>query len=408
MAEPHIVIVGAGPAGGSAAQTLRDEGFEGRVTLLGAEAHRPYIRPPLSKQYLRGEVDRESVFLNEASWYADNNVEFRSGTTIVRLDLAGHLIHTAEGEALPYDLLLVTTGSTPRRLTLEGADLPGVHSLRTLGDSEALHEQLASGGQRLVLIGSGWIGMEVAASARALGNEVTILERDPIPLANAIGDELGSFLANEQTRLGNILRPSVEVRAITGASGRANGVLVEGGEIIPADLVLVGVGATPNVALAEAAGLEVDNGILVDARLATSDPNVFAGGDVAHALHPIAGVRIRSEHLSNALKGGKAAARTMLHADAQYDDLPTFVSEQFDVTVQFAGFAPLMKNATRVVRGDVASRSFSTFWLRDGHAVAGVHINVPDREKWMEGLIRSGRPIDSTRLQDARVPLDQL
>jgi 3-phenylpropionate/trans-cinnamate dioxygenase ferredoxin reductase subunit len=408
MSNPHIVIVGAGPAGGTAVKALRTEGFGGRLTLLGSENHRPYMRPPLSKQYLRGETDRESVFLETETWYRDNEVELRSGTTVSALDAPGHTLLIAGEPPLTFDSLLLATGSTPRRPSIEGAGLSGVHYLRVLEDSGALHDQLAGGGKRLVIIGSGWIGLEVAASARALGNDVTVLTRSALPVENALGPELGAFFAELHSANGVTLRPSVRVNAITTDFGVASGVLLSTGEVVPADLVLVAIGADPNVGLAETAGLRVDNGVLVDERLATSAPDVFAAGDIANAFHPLGGVRIRNEHVSNALKGGTAAAKIMLGQDLTYDDLPTFISEQFDVTLSFAGFAPLMVDADVVYRGDPASHEFSAFWLANGRPVAGAHVNVADPGKAMQGVIRRGDTVDPARLADSSIPLEEV
>lgn len=407
MSDPHIVIVGAGPAGGTAAKTLRGEGFEGRISLLGSEGHRPYMRPPLSKQYLRGEADRESVFLEDEAWYRDNSVELRPGTTVTSVDAPRHTVLVGE-EPLHFDSLLLATGSTPRRPAIEGASLSGVHYLRVLEDSSALHDQLVGGGKRLVVIGSGWIGLEVAASATVLGNDVTVLTHSALPVEHALGPQLGAFLADLHTSNGVTLKPSVRVSAITTDFGVASGVLLSSGEVVPADLVLVAVGAAPNVSLAETAGLKVDNGVLVDESLATSAPDIFAAGDIANALHPLAGVRIRNEHFSNALKGGTAAAKIMLGQDVRYDDLPTFISEQFDVTLSFAGFAPLMADAEVIYRGDPASHSFQAFWVAEGRAVAGVNINVPDPAKGLQGVIRRGGVVDPVKLADPLTPLEEL
>lgn len=408
MSSQHFVIVGAGPAGGTAAAALRRQGFSGRLTVLGRESYRPYIRPPLSKHYLRGDADRESLYLDEAGWYADNDVRLLTSTVVAGLDLGSRLVHLDHGESLNYDRLLLATGATPRRLDVAGAEAPGVHYLRTLEDSDSLRDELAQGGKRVVLIGSGWIGLEVAASARMLGNEVTILAREAVPLSQSIGDELGGFFTEQQTRHGNVVRSSVFVDSLVAEGGRVSGVRLTDGEIVPADVVIVGIGATPNVDLAQAAGLVLDNGVKVNERLASSDPHVFAAGDVANAFHPAAGVHIRSEHLSNAMKAGVAVAKIMRDEDVVYDDLPTFMSQQFDVTLQFAGYAPLIAGAELVTRGDVNSGSFSVFWLREGRAVAGANVNIPDPEKALQGVIRRTRRIDAAMLRDVDVPLESL
>lgn len=406
MSAHHMVIVGAGPAGGAAARALRDHGFDGDVTLLGAEPRLPYIRPPLSKQYLRGEADRDSVFMEPAAWYEERRIDVRTGKRVAAIDPARHSLRFESGDVLSFDALLLATGSTPRALEIEGAELNGVQTLRTLDDADALRERLGGGEHRVVVIGSGWLGMEVAASARMLGNRVTVVARGAQPLSSMLGDDVGAFFAQLHRDNGVQLRPSAGVGSIAGEGGAVCGVVLGDGELIPADVVLIAVGAAPNVALAESAGLAVDDGVLVDDRLRSSAPDIYAAGDIANALHPLGGVRVRNEHFSTALKTGAAAAGNMLGGDAAFDAVPTFISEQFDVTVQFAGFAPRMRGATIVERGDRASRSFSAFWVADGRAVAGVHLNVPDREKAMQGLIRSGRPVDPARLADATIPLE--
>jgi NADPH-dependent 2,4-dienoyl-CoA reductase/sulfur reductase-like enzyme len=403
-----FVVVGAGLAGASAVRELREGGFLGRIRLIGAEAHRPYIRPPLSKDYLSGSADRESVFVDPEAWYVENSIELLQSTTVTAVHPAEYLLHVDNAAPIGYDKLLLATGSTPRRLTIPNADLGGVHYLRTIDDSETLHALLAEGGRRLVLIGSGWIGMEVAATARSLGNEVTILERNPIPLANALGDELGAMFADLHTENGVDLRPSVVVESITGKDGRATGVVLVGGEVIPADLVLVAVGVIPNIGLADAAGLEVEDGVLVDASLKTSVPDIYAAGDVANAYHPVAGMRLRSEHWANALNGGKAAARSMLGEEVSYDDIPYFYTDQFDLGMEYSGFGPQTQGAGVVYRGNRAGREFIAFWLSEGRVVAGMNVNVWDVNDAVQGIIRRANLVDPARLVDENVPLEAL
>ncbi len=403
-----FVIAGAGLAGASAARTLREEGFTGSVRLIGAEAHRPYIRPPLSKGYLSGSADRESVFVDPEGWYAGNGIDVLLGTTVTGIDPLGRLVHTDHGDAISYDRLLLATGSTPRRPSIPGADLEAVHYLRTLDDADALRSLLARGDTRLVLIGSGWIGMEVAATARALGNDVTVLERGPIPLANALGDELGLMFADLHIQNGVELRRSVVVDGIVGEAGRATGVRLGTGEVVAADVVLIGIGAAPNVQLAGPAGLAIDNGLVVDESLRTSDPAIYAAGDIANAYHPLARLRLRSEHWANALNGGMAAARSMLGQAVSYDDIPYFYTDQFDVGMEYSGFGPLARGAEVVYRGDRAGREFIAFWVARGRVVAGMNVNVWDVNEAVQGIIRRGKQIDRTRLADANVPLEAL
>ena len=403
-----FVIVGAGLAGASAVRELREGGFLGRIRLIGCEAYRPYIRPPLSKDYLSGSADRESVFVEPEAWYVENSIELLQSTTVTAVHPAEHLLHVDNAAPIGYDKLLLATGSAPRRLTIPNSDLDGVHYLRTLDDSETLHALLSEGGRRLVLIGSGWIGMEVAATARTLGNEVTILERNPIPLANALGDELGAMFADLHTENGVDLRPSVVVESIVGKDGRATGVVLVGGEVIPADLVLVAVGAIPNIGLADAASLAVEDGVLVDASLKTSGPDIYAAGDVANAYHPVAGMHLRSEHWANALNGGKAAARSMLGEEVSYDNIPYFYTDQFDLGMEYSGFGPLTQGAELVYRGDRVGREFIAFWLADGRVVAGMNVNVWEVNDAVQGIIRRANLVDPVRLVDEKVPLDEL
>jgi 3-phenylpropionate/trans-cinnamate dioxygenase ferredoxin reductase subunit len=401
----HIVIIGGGVAAGKAAETLRKEQYEGDVTIVAAEPHPPYQRPPLSKGYLQGSEGLDAAILHPASWYAEHDIELRLGTEVTRLDPGAHRIETASGE-LSYDAVLLATGASPRRLPIEGHDLDGVHTLRRLDDSDALAEQLRGGGKRLVLIGSGWIGMEVAATARTLGNEVTVLERDPVPLAAAVGPRMGEVFRRLHEENGVDLRPSVNVERIVGGD-RAEGVVVDG-QTVSADLVLVGVGAVPDTALAEAAGLTLENGILTDASLRTSAPDVFAAGDVANAYHPVIQRHLRSEHWDNALKGGAVAARVMMGGDAVHDGIPYFYTDQFDLGMELSGYPPLMNDAEMLIRGDLDAREFIAFWVQDGRVVGGMNVNVWDVQKPIKALIRSGERVDAGALVDTDTPLDSI
>jgi NADPH-dependent 2,4-dienoyl-CoA reductase/sulfur reductase-like enzyme len=405
--EQVFVIVGAALAGASAAEALRTEGFAGRIVLIGAEAHHPYIRPPLSKEFLAGKAELASVFVHEDAWYAENDIEFRPDTEVTAIDRSASTVTLAGGETLRYDKLLLTTGSSPRTLEIPGADLDGVHYLRTLDDSTALGALLAEGSHRVVLIGSGWISMEVAATARTLGNDVVILEHGAVPLAKAIGADLGGMFAELHRQNGVDLRPSATVERVVGENGAVTGVQV-GGEVVPADLVLVAIGAVPNIRLAEDAGLEVDNGILVDESLRTSDESIFAAGDVANAYHPVVTMRLRSEHWANALNGGPAAAKAMLGQQISYDDIPYFYTDQFDLGMEYSGYGPLTEGAQLVYRGDREGREFIVFWLAEGRVVAGMNVNVWDVNEAVQGVIRRGNTVDPGRLADETVPLDSL
>ncbi len=398
-----FVIVGAGMAGGKAVETLREEGFDGRIVLLGAEPERPYERPPLSKDYLRGEAERGGVYLQEdAGWYGAHEVELRTSTAVGSLDVGERAVVLDGGERIAYDALLLATGAEPKRLPIAGADLDGVHVLRTFEDSDTLRAVLESGG-RLVVIGAGWIGCEVAASARQKGMEVTVAEPQSVPLEGVLGPELGAFYREVHAEHGVDLRLGESVEAIEG-SGRAERVRTSGGAELECDAVVVGVGVAPRTALAEGV-LDVDNGILVDASLRASADGVFAAGDVANHDHPLLG-RLRVEHWANALEQGPTAARAMLGQDVVYDRVPYFFSDQYDVGMEYAGHSRAGDEV--VFRGDPASREFIAFWVRDGRVAAGMNVNVWDVNEDIQALVRDGATIDPARLRDPDVALDAL
>ncbi|MBX3077812.1 MAG: FAD-dependent oxidoreductase [Cryobacterium sp.] len=403
-----FIIVGGGLAGVSAAEELRKQGFDGTIQIIGKEPHAPYIRPPLSKGYLNGSDGLDAVFVHPESWYAENNIELLTNTTVYGVNAREHEVTLDGGKPIHYDKLLLATGSSPRLLTIDGAELGGVHYLRTLDDSKELHKELAGGGRKLVLIGSGWIGMEVGATARTLGNDVTILEQVPVPLANAIGDELGMMFHDLHKEHGVDMRMSVVVDKIVGSHGKVAGVQLKDGELIPADLVLIGVGAVPNVALADDAGLVTENGIVVDQAMQSSDPDIFAAGDVANAFHPLANMRLRSEHWANALNEGPAAARGMLGQNESFEDIPYFYTDQYDVGMEYSGYGPMTRGAKIVYRGDRDKREFIAFWLKDGRVVAGMNVNVWDVNDQVQRIIREGKEMDEARLTDESVDLKDI
>jgi len=398
-----FVIVGAGMAGGKAVETLREEGFDGRIVLIGAEPDRPYERPPLSKDYLRGEAERNSIYLQEdPGWYAEHDVELRTSTVVDSLDVAGRAVVLAGGERIDYDALLLATGAEPKRVPVPGADLQGVHVLRTAEDSDALRALLDAGG-RLTVIGAGWIGCEVAASARQKGLEVTVIEPQSVPLERVLGPELGAFYRDVHLEHGIDMRLGDGVKAIEG-DGRAERVRTSEGATVECDAVVIGVGVAPRTALAEGV-LDVDNGILVDAGLKASADGVFAAGDVANHDHPVLG-RLRVEHWANALEQGPVAARAMLGQDVVYDRVPYFFSDQYDVGMEYAGHSG--PDDEVVFRGDRAGGEFIVFWMRDGRVTAGMNVNVWDVNEDIQALVREGATVDADRLRDADVPLDQV
>ncbi len=400
-----IVIVGASLAGAKAAETLRDEGYDGRLVLVGAEAERPYERPPLSKGYLQGQAERDSVYVHAEGFYAqqDDRAAVRPRGHRHRPGRA-HRQPGRAREPCRWDRLLLATGAEPRRLAVPGADLDGVHYLRDLADCDRLREALGAGG-RLVVVGAGWIGSEVGASARQLGMEVTLLERLAVPLEQVLGPTVGRLYANLHRERGVELLTGVELEALEGA-GRVERVRLSDGRTIDCSAVVVGVGAVPRTALAEAAGLAVEDGVLADATLRTSAPDVYAAGDVANAMHPFYGRRVRVEHWANALNQGPAAARNMLGADEPYDRIPYFFSDQYDVGMEYSGLA---RGSDQVVlRGDLAARELIAFWIADGRVAAGMNVNVWDVAEPIQALIRSRAAVDPARLGDPAVPLEAL
>jgi 3-phenylpropionate/trans-cinnamate dioxygenase ferredoxin reductase subunit len=402
-----FVIVGAGLAGAKAAQTLREEGFDGPLVLIGAESEHPYERPPLSKGYLLGKEERDTVYVHPPRWYAENRVDLRLGTAVTAVDPAAHEVTLADGSRIGYAKLLLTTGSSPRRLTVPGADLDGVLYLRRLADSDRIKEAF-SAASRVVVIGAGWIGLETAAAARAAGAEVTVLEAAELPLLRVLGREVSQIFAELHTDHGVDLRCGVQVAGITGADGRADGVLLADGNRVAADVLVVGVGITPDTGLAAAAGLETDNGIRVDSRLCTSDPDIHAAGDVACAFHPLLGKHIRVEHWANALNQPQTAARAMLGQDVTYDRVPYFFTDQYDLGMEYTGYVEPGGYDQVVFRGRTEAREFIAFWLAGGRVLAGMNVNVWDVTDPIRALVTSAQPVDAARLADPGVPLTDL
>jgi len=404
------VIVGASLAGAKAAETLREEGFDGPVVLIGEEAERPYERPPLSKDYLLGKAERETIYVHPLSWYAEHDVDLRLGTTVTGVDPAAREVTLAGGSRIGYAKLLLATGSVPRRLPVPGADADadadGVLYLRRVEDSDRIRAAFHAA-SRVAVIGAGWIGLETAAAARAAGVEVTILETAELPLLRVLGREVAEVFAGLHREHGVDLRFGVQVAEITGSGGRADGVRLADGTRIPADVVIVGVGITPNVQLAEKAGLEVGNGIVTDAGLRSSDPDIYAAGDVANAAHPLLGRHIRVEHWANALHQPQTAARSMLGQDAAYDLVPYFYTDQYDLGMEYAGYVEPGGYDQVVFRGDVQRREFVSFWLGGGRVLAGMNVNVWDVNETIQAIVRGGHVVDAARLADVAVPLEE-
>ena len=404
-----FVIVGGGLAGAKAAEALRSAGFDGEVVLFGSEPELPYERPPLSKGYLLGKDPRESALVHPAGWYAEHDVDLRTGVTVAMIDPAAHLV-TFDGGTIRYDKLLLATGASARRIDIPGSGLGNVLYLRTLPESEALRAAFTPDA-RVVIIGAGWIGLEAAAAARTAGSAVTVVEPQPGALYGVLGPELGGKFADLHRSHGVEFRfgeSAAEFLAKGSGSGQVGSVVTTGGTRLPADVVLVGIGAVPNDGLARSAGLEVDKGVVCDSALRTSDPDIFAAGDVANSYHPLLRRHLRMDHWANALNGGKAAGLSMLDEQVEYDRVPYFYSDQYDLGMECAGLPFPGSYDQLVYRGDSDSLEFIAFWLKEDRLVAGMNVNVWDVNDDLQGLIRTGRQLDSARLSDPAIPLPEV
>jgi len=397
------VIVGAGHAGGKAAEALREEGFDGRIVLIGQEPEPPYERPPLSKDYLRGESGRENAHLHPDGFYGDQQIELRTERTVERIDTEAREV-VVDGERIGYERLLLTTGAEPRRLSVPGSEVDGIHYLRDLSDADAIAARLERGG-RVVVIGAGWIGAEVAASARQKGLDVTIVERGRLPLEHVLGREVGEIYRDIHRDHGVELVGGAALDGFEGGDCEVR-VRLADGRTLESDFVVVGIGVEPRTELAEKAGLAVDNGILVSERLESRVDGVFAAGDVANAYHPFYGRRLRVEHWANALNQPLTAAQAMLGKPASYERLPYFFSDQYDVGMEYSGYAT--DGDEVVLRGRPDEREFIAFWLDGGRVVAGMSVNVWDVNAQIQALIRSGQPVAVERLRDPEISLEDL
>lgn len=399
-----FVIVGGGLAAAKAAEGLRDHGFDGRLVIAGAEHHLPYERPPLSKGYLMGNDELESAFAHPPEWYDDQDVDLRLGSPVTAVDLAARTV-TTDGEVLGYDKLLLATGATPRRLPLADDSGAPVAYLRTIEDSNRIKAALEPV-RKIAVIGGGWIGLEVAAAARTAGCDVVVLEALEKPLVRVLGPEVAEVFADLHRSHGVDVRTSVSVSVVESSAGRAV-VHLGDGSTVEADLLVVGIGVVPNTGLAEAAGLKIDNGILVDEYLRASEPDVFAAGDVANAFHPLLGRHLRVEHWDNAIEQGLAAARNMLGPHEPYARLPYFYTDQYDFGMEYVGNVGADGYDEVVLRGDVPGRVFTAFWLKGGRVLAGMHANDWDAIDPVRSVVTAGT-VDLDRLRDADVPLQAL
>jgi 3-phenylpropionate/trans-cinnamate dioxygenase ferredoxin reductase subunit len=404
------VIAGGGLAAAKAIEGIRESDTSGAVVLVAEEDRLPYERPPLSKGVLKGDDEPESAFTHDRDWYAAQGVDVRLGTQATSLDAQNHRLTLSDGAVLDYERLLIATGSTPRALAVPGSDLDGVLYLRQMQESEALRARLRDGA-RIVVVGAGWIGHEVAAAAREAGCSVTVIEPQAAPLLAVMGEQIGGWFADLHRGHGVEFRFGEGVDRIEG-EGSVTGVVTRSGDTVPADAVVVGVGITPNTGLAEGAGIATDNGITTDAALRTSTDGVWAAGDVASWRSTTLDTFVRVEHWANAHDGGLAAGRSMAGQDVTYDPIPFFYSDQYDIGLEYAGYVPRGSDAEVVLRGEPSSNEFMAFWVvPEGAGVrvlAGMHVNVWDTIDAVQQLVRDRTVVDRERLADPEVPLGEL
>lgn len=399
-----IVIVGAGLAGSKASEELRKSGFEGKVIIIGNEPFRPYDRPPLSKEYLRGEKQFDEIAVHDDQFYSENNIDLLLSSEIVGVNPSKHVVTLSNTDTIHFDKLLLATGAEPRKLSVPGAQLDDVYYLRSIRDSDSLRQRLIQK-PKVAVIGAGWIGAEVAASARQLGCEVSLIEMGSLPLERVLGSEIGEIYRKLHDDHGIDLHFSVGVDEILGST-QVQGVKLSNNSTVPAEVVVVGIGVSPRVELAEDAGIHVDNGIVVDEHLETSVPGIFAAGDVASAFHPRYGTHIRLEHWSAALNQGSAAAKGLLGNPVVYDRIPYFYSDQYDMGMEYRGYAPQYDEV--VIRGDATQNQFIAFWLRHGRIRAAMNVNIWDQGKNLESIVKSDKIIEKSLLVDTNKNLDQL
>ncbi len=399
-----LLIVGGGLAGAKAAEGAREGGFEGRIVLVGEEAREPYERPPLSKDILRAEKPSDSSRVHESGYYAEHSIELVTGDAVTALDAGAKQAQLASGASVSFDAAVLAMGAAPRPLTVPGADLDGVHYLRTVEDSIRLQEAIKKA-SRVAVIGAGWIGSEVAASARQMGAEVVLIEALPVPLHRVLGSEVGGMFSQLHLDHGVAMRLGVGVDRLQGGSAVEQVVLADG-RVEAADVVVAGIGVTPRVELAEAAGLTLENGIVVDENLQTSAPGIFAAGDIANAFHPHYQRRLRIEHWANALNQGSAAGANATGDPNPYTRLPYFYSDQYDLGLEYVGYATAEDQV--VIRGDAAKREFIAFYHRGGVVTAAMNVNIWDVVEDLRAIITAARPVDPARLADPGVALSDL
>jgi 3-phenylpropionate/trans-cinnamate dioxygenase ferredoxin reductase subunit len=396
-----IVIIGAGQAAGQAAASLRQGKYEGSITILGNETQPPYQRPPLSKQYLSGELGMDRVMVRPEKFYADQDIALHTGTRVESVDRSAKTVTTSSGDSYEYDKLLIATGSRPRILTIPGSDLSGIHYLRTIDDVDSIREAMQTA-KKICIVGGGYIGLEVAAVAVTSGLQVTVLEMEDRILQRVTTPEMSEYYHELHAGRG------VNIRVNTGVSGFQGedhvSTVLCGDEKMDADLVIVGIGIIPNIELAEAAGLDCNNGITVDDHCRTSDPHIYAAGDCTNHPNPIMGRRLRLESVPNAMEQARVSASNMLGADKVYASIPWFWSDQYDLKLQMVGFSA--DGDTSVQRGDKATNQFAVFYLKDGKVVSVDAVNSP--REFMVCKQLYGKAVDPAALSDTNVELKTL
>jgi 3-phenylpropionate/trans-cinnamate dioxygenase ferredoxin reductase subunit len=401
MSHRTLAIVGASLAGAKAAGAARESGYDGRIVLISDEAAAPYERPPLSKAVLRGEAEPASTRVHPDGYYEEHDIELVTDH-VVAIDTSARRVALSDGDTLAFDAAILATGAEPRRLAVPGAELDGVRYLRSLDDSDRLREAIRAA-SRVAVIGAGWIGSEVAASARQMGADVVLIAPTPVPLGHVLGDEIGEVFRRLHADHGVRLRLGVGVGELRG-SGAVEEVLLTDGTSESADLVVAGIGVTPRTDVAGAgSGLAVDNGFVADQHLETNAAAIYAAGDVANAWHPRYGRRVRVEHWANALNQGTTAGRNVAGWREVYDRLPYFFSDQYDLGMEYVGLNS--SSDELVVRGDLDAREFVAFWHRDGVVSAAMNVNVWDVVDDLKAIITADRPVDAERLADPEIEI---
>ena len=398
----HILIVGAGQAAIQAIDTLRRKGFAGQLTLVGEESWLPYQRPPLSKKFLSGAMDRERLLIRPHTFYSEHRVETRLGRRAVEIDRQGQSVRLDDGTAVSYDALLLATGSSPRHIPVPGANLGGVHLLRNIADVERIRSDLASA-RKLAIIGAGYIGLEVAATAREMGLPVTVLEQTDRVMSRVTAPQVSAFYEAEHAKQGVRLICGTQVSALEGSDGRVRTVVCEDGSAHEADVVLVGIGVGPRDELAQAAGLECRNGIVVDQHCRTSDPNIYAAGDCTNHPSIHYGRHVRLESVDNAFEQASSAALNLLGTPTPHAKVPWFWSDQYDLKMIIVGLSQGYDEA--ITRGSPASRSFSVCYLREGELIAVDTVNAPKDQMAARKLVAARARPDRAKLAEQATPL---